>query len=101
MSYRGTLRVVPECKHPDVAVHRVEGGTWTVCGYCDLRRFTPRVPSMDERAAYFRRTGTSVAEQVGDGRPSLAARLTVRAGLAVYRGLAWVHEKLKARRARR
>lgn len=57
----------------------------------------PPVPSLDDRAAYFRRTGQTVAEQVGTGRPSLAMRLTVRAGMALFMGIAWVGKKLGVR----
>lgn len=57
----------------------------------------PPVPSLDDRAAYFRRAKTTVAEQVGDGRPSLAMRLTVRAWMALFRGIAWVGGKLGVR----
>ncbi len=56
-------------------------------------------PTNEERAAYFRGERTSTARQVGRG-PRLSDRIVVRAALAVYRGLVWVHGKLQARRAR-
>lgn len=73
MSYQGRLRVIePAPKRPPV-------------------------PSMDERAAFFRRAKTTVAEQVGDGRPPLAVRIACDATLAFLRVLWWVGKKLNGR----
>lgn len=51
-------------------------------------RYTHR-PSLDERAAWFHRKGTSVAEQVGSQRRSLLGTVVnaYRAARAIYRWL--------------
>ena len=55
-----------------------------------------RVPSNDERAAYFNRAGTSVAQEVGRitlGRWVFACAATIRA--LASEGLGWVWRKVR------